>query len=247
MHRFGWLAGVAASASLVAGCATNDYTMTPTADASTQVTYDHGVATVASNGQNTVVRVSPIGFTAHGRMRLGVAVLNKGAAPVNLGYENITVTDQAGAALHKVDYAEMVRIARRQAAVAEVAIALSGAAAAYGNAYAGETRSYGYVGGTPFQVTSYDPSVTAALNYQTGAQTGAALSQVNANLGNVIASLNGSVLQTTTVGPGQVFGGEVIVDPPQGLSDAKGPVAVIVVVVLGGDTHTFKFTIQRPS
>jgi hypothetical protein len=247
MNRIAWLAGLAASVSLVAGCASTDYTMAPTADTAGVVSYDHGVATVASDGANTVVRVSPIGFTQHGRIRLGVAVFNKGSGPVNLGYENVSVTDATGATLHKLDYAEIVRMAKRRAAMAEVAIALAGAAAAYGDAYAAQSTTYGNVGGTTFQATTYDPALAAELSAQTGAETGAALSQVNASLGNVIAQANGTILQTTTVAPGREFGGEVIVDPPQGLAEAKGPVTLTVVVLIGGDTHTFKFAIQKPA
>ena len=245
-HRAGWFAGLAASVSLVVGCTSTSYTLAPTADSTGVVSYDHGVATVASDGANTVVRVSPIGFTQHGRIRLGVAVLNKGSAPVNLGYENVTVTDSTGAALHKLDYAEIVRMAKRRAAMAEVAIVLAGAAAAYGDAYAAQSTTYGNVGGTSFQATTYDPALAAELSAQTGAETGGALAQVNASLGNVIAQANGTILQTTTVAPGREFGGEVIVDPPRGLAEAKGPVTVAVVVLIGGDAHTFNFAIQKP-
>ena len=238
--------GAVAGTVLLAGCASTNYTMTPTADTSGTVSYAQGVATIASLGANTVVKVSPLGFSPHGRIELGVAALNRGTSPVNLGYENVTVTDAAGAELHKLDYAQIVQMARRRAAAAEVALALAGAAAAYSDAYAARSTTYGYVGNTPVQVTTYDPAVGAALAAQTGAETGEAMAQVNANLDNVIASAHNSILQTTTIGPGQEFGGEVVVDPPKGLGSASMPVTVTVVVALGGDRHTFKFQIAKP-
>ena len=81
------------------------------------------------------------------------------------------------------------------------------------------------------------------MNDRTAIQTGRSLAAINATLGNVIANLNGSILETTTIQPGQSLGGEVIVDAPKELHSAKGPVPLNVMVTLAGDVHKFTFNI----
>jgi hypothetical protein len=246
------LARIAASvacATALGACTTTDYSVTPTTDAGGIVSYERGIATVASEQEHTAVKVTPLGFTPRGRIRLGIAALNKGAAPLNLGYENVDVVDVSGIALHKLDKAELVRIAKRQAEWAEVAVALAGAAAAYGNSQSAYSTTYGNVGGTTFSARTYNPGLANALNDQNAEQTGRSLRDIDAGLGQVIANLNGSILETTTIAPGQSFGGEIIVDPPKALHGAKVAQPISVRVTLGGEVHAFKFLIaaKEPS
>lgn len=242
------IVALAAVSVLLAGCATPEYSMTPTGTSDASVTYDRGVATVASNQEHSSVKVTPIGFTPHGRIRLGVAVLNTGQTPANLGYENVTITDAAGVELHKLDRDELVRIAKRQAAMAEVAVALAGAANAYANSQSAYTTSYGNIGGVNYRATTYNPALANALNEENAAATGGSLAAINANLGNIIQNLNGSILETTTIEPGHAFGGEMIIDRPKTLNgDSKTPVHVTVTVKFAGDTHVFRFDLGTKS
>lgn len=240
MRRVFFAIALGVAGFALAGCETTEYTMAPSTDEASTVSYDHGVATVASDKENSTVKVTPIGFTQRGRIRLAVAVLNKSNRPANLGYENVELTDELGNPLHKLDRNELVRIAKQQAAMAQFAVALSGAAQAYSNAYASQSTTYGYVGNTSFSATTYNPALNSALNERTGAQTGAALTNINLGLNNVIASLNGSILQTTTVQPNQFFGGEMIIDKPPP-KDSNALQKILVHVNFAGDQHEFHF------
>jgi hypothetical protein len=215
--------------------------MAPSVGAAEGVTYERGIATVASDGPNSSVKVTPIGFTAKGRIRIVVAVLNKSPTPSNLGYDNVEITDNDGFILHKLDRDELVRIVRRQAAIAGVAVALGGAAQAYSNSYAAQSTTYGTFGNTSFTATTYNPALANALNERTNAQTISALSNIDAGLNNAINSFNGSILQTTTVRLGQIFGGEMIVDRPPAPKNPNVPQKITVVVNFAGDQHVFNF------
>lgn len=240
----GKLAAIAAGAVCLTGCATA-YTVTPTADEAANTTYDRGTATVASNLQNGAVKVTPMGITRAGFMKFAVAAINRTSSPVNVGTENITVTDANGVRLHIYTRAELIRIARRRAAMAQVALAFAGAAAAYGNSYASTSTTYGQVGGTYFSATTYNPALNNALNQQTAAETGAAMANVNAQLDDIIANLGNSALETDTVGPYRGFGGYIWVAKPKGLADSKTPPVINVSVNFAGETHPFKFQVAK--
>ena len=238
-------AALAASALCLVGCASTEYSMTPTGDAGGAVSYQSGQATVASEKDHSAVKVTPMGTNGYGMMKFGVAVLNRSSAPANIGTEDITLSDSLGSSLHVYTVAELTKAAQRRAATAEVLLALAGAAAAYGDSQSAYTTTYGNVGGTTYTATTYNPYLANDLAERDAANTGAAMSSVNASLNNVLANLNNSALQMTTVQPNNLFGGLVWAAPPKGLSEAKTPPVVTVTVEFAGDVHTFHFSLSK--
>jgi hypothetical protein len=244
MRRLLRLAVATAGTLCLSACASAEYSMTPTADAGGSITYDRGVATIASDKTNTAVKVIPAGVSG-GFLKFSVAAINHGHDPVNIGVENITVTDVKGTFLHVYTPAEIQKIAKQRAQAAEFALALAGALQTASNSYAATSTSYGNVGGTPYSFSTYNPYYANSLNQQTEAQTAANMQSVNAQLDEAISRIQNTALQTTTVGPGMTFGGNVWVAPPKDLDEAKDPMVVTVTVGIGSDSHTFKFTLNK--
>jgi hypothetical protein len=118
---------------------------------------------------------------------------------------------------------------------------------AYSNAYASQSQTYGRVGNTSFSATTYNPALANALNQQTADEVGASFQNINATLNNVLGSLNGSILQTTTVQPGRAFGGEMIVDRPKPVSGSAVPQKITVKVQFAGEEHDFSFDLSAVS
>jgi hypothetical protein len=139
------LVAVALCGAMLSACATQNYSMTPVADAHSSITYSQGTATVASDGQIAAVKVTPMGITSGGFVKFAVAVINHGTMPANLGVENITVTDQADANVHVYTTAELTKIAHDRAVRAEVAIAVLGGIAAAADSASSYQTTSGYV------------------------------------------------------------------------------------------------------
>ncbi|WP_158914049.1 hypothetical protein [Caulobacter sp. S45] len=240
--RFLTGAGLGVVAMVLAGCATTQYTVAPVAETGLNVTYNQGTAIVDSDTLKGAVKVTLLGSTAHGRIRLGIAVLNKNVGPENIGFESVRILDAQGAPMHALDHDEMIRIAQRQANAARFAVALVGGLSAVANAQAATTTTYGSVGGTRFHATTYNPYLANQLNDQTAAATGGALNTIDGRLANAMAQINGSALQTTTVLPQQTYAGELVVDGPK---DHRGEGQITVTVHFADEDHVFHFNLTQ--
>ena len=238
---------VSAAALCLAGCATS-YSVTPIASSSQQVSYDRGAAMVMSKKDHGAVRVAPTSTAFQGQMSLGVVAFNDGQTPANLGTENVHVFTANGTPVPVLTYEELAKRAKRAAAWATFAVALSGAANAYAASQPTTVNSYGSVYGSrggyaTYSSTStvYNPANAALANSINQANTTRSLNQINATLESTLNGLGNSVLRTTTVQPGQAFGGNVILDTPK---FAKGEEqALRVVVDFNGEAHEFRFSV----
>ncbi len=193
------------------------------------------------------VRVMPTSTAFEGRLSLGVVAFNDGHAGANLGAENVRVFTANGTSLRVFTYDQLVKEAKTAATWAAVAVALSGAANAYAASQPTTVNTYGSASGNlgyanyASTSTIYNPANAALANSLNQAQTSRSINQIGATLDATLGSLGSSVLRTTTIEPGNAFGGNVIVDKPK---FAKGEEATLrVVVTFSGEEHEFRFSV----
>lgn len=211
-----------------------------------EVRYERGSPTIFSDLPSGSIQVTPVGYNEDDdRLVFGVAAFNKVGAPVNFGTENIRVTDAAGPlkVYSRDGLAHEAKVRARWQAFATV---LAGAAAAYAaqaNAY---HTTQGYVstpyGGASFYARSYDPYAAYAGSAAAGAATAYGLSSIKNSLDETLAGLNGDILQTTTVDPGNAAGGVVVVDMPKG---RQFPQSISAEIAFANETHAFQFVVTK--
>jgi hypothetical protein len=239
---------MAAVAALSLGACATTYSVTPLASANQNVTYDHGAPVVMSKKENGAVRVAPTSTAFQGRMSLGVVAFNDGKANANLGTENVQVFTAGGVPVRIFTYEQLAREAKTAAAWQAFAVALSGAANAYAASQPTTVNTYGSVYGSrggsasyAATTTVYNPANAALANSINQAQTSRSISYIGATLDSTLAGLGSSILRTTTIEPGNAFGGNVVIDKPK---FAKGEEqALRVVVTFDGEEHEFKFSV----
>lgn len=121
----------------------------------------------------------------------------------------------------------------------------------YGTAtYSGNT--YGTFGSSPFHANSFGTGTYSG--YDAGAAY-AAQSQANTANAQQFAALRmqqeaqrdqiAQVMKTTTVDPGQVFGGVVQYMIPDAVRSSKAPVPIIIEVATADEVHTFHVTLAK--
>ncbi|RAK54376.1 hypothetical protein DJ017_07495 [Phenylobacterium soli] len=193
------------------------------------------------------VRVAPSSTEFQDRMGLAVVAFNDSQMPANLGPENVHVYTAAGLTVPVFTYEQLAREAKKKAAWAAFAVALSGAANAYAASQPTTVNTYGSAYGNrgyatyAAQTTVYNPANAALANSINQANTNREMSQISASLEATLSSLGNSILRTTTVEPGGAFGGTVVVGKPHfGKGEAQ---TLRVVVSFNGEDHEFSFNV----
>lgn len=228
---------------LLSGCATT-YEITPMAIGATTTRYEQGVPMTASNLPSGSVQVKPVGVNDQGRLMFGVAAINQSPASVNFGIENVSMFSEVGLPIRLFTHDELERQAKNAATWAAVAVAFAGAASAYAatqNAYSTTTGSiYGPRGTTNFVSQTYNPTAATLGVGAASAATAAGLIAINRSLDDTIANLNGRILQTTTIDPGMIYGGQIVSDRVK----LDKPKVVVIHVGFNNDDHEFRYTVK---
>lgn len=243
-------------AAMLAACAT-PYKLSPVPGPGQELEYFKGQASVTSFGQRSVVAVSPSARSFDERAGFILTVVNDGDAPQLIDTPQIEVTSNTGA-LKVFSAAQLEKEARDAAAWQAFAVAMSSASQSYANSQAAystsyttaQTNTYGNVyspyGTTTYNstgygtatTTTYNPAITQALEAENRARTDAQMSAIKSQLQGSIADVQNTVLQATTVYPGQAFTSKLVIGP---VELVKGENKVTLSVQFGGDTHTFDF------
>lgn len=229
---------------VLSACATT-YGFSPHAEPSQTVRYSKGVPVIRSEGAKSVVQVSPLGIQQqNGRLTLAVVAYNTSEQSSEFGYENISLSDGVGQTVRLFDHSRLEREAKNAATWAAVGVALGGAAQAYNanqNAYTTTTATAtGPRGTTTYRAQTYNPATAQALTALAAAETTVGMVAISNSLDRTLESLDGSILQTSTIDPGQSYGGHVVGDRmklPGGTAD------FVLTVRYNEDVHTFRFTI----
>jgi hypothetical protein len=230
----------------LSGCATS-YALKPEQGVAQNVTFDHGAAVVMSKKDHGAVRVAPTNTSFAGRLSLGVVAFNDGNKGENLGVENVQIFTASGTPVRVYSYEELAKQAKNAAMWQAIAVGLSASANAYAASQPATVNTtgsiYGRGGYTNFNssTTVYNPANAALANSINQANTERSMAQISGTLESTLAGLGESVLRTTTISPGEAFGGNVIADKPK---FAKGEdQSLRVVVQFAGEQHEFKFAV----
>lgn len=237
-----------------------DYVLDLTAQTGQPSAYVTGQESIDDPQQDTVVRVLEPRASSEKQGLIAVAVLNRSGAPLNFGPENVTIKLDDGTVVPMLTYDELIHRQKKRETWQRIGLALGAAGRgsqagqagySYGSGnYSGQT--YGTYGATPYSArttgtvntTIYNPAEAAAAQAQTNAQTqrdAATLAENQSAARNQIAQ----VMQTTTVGPGQVFSGVAQYDIPKSVRKSKQPVPIILEVRAGNETHVFRGTLSK--
>lgn len=204
--------------------------------------YVKGVPTLELFQQRGVVQVRFLDWD-HSNAVFAVGVYNGGPEPVNIGLENLHASaDGSPVRIYTVD--ELKRQAKNRAMWSKIGLALLGglgaAAAAsqrdtYSGSITGPYGSYHYSG-------SY-PSLYGQLQAdRITANTAANISMIQYQLDETIGAIKDRLLQTTTVDPGQVFAGLVVV---QKLDYGEAPIEFRLDVDWNGERYPFGYALVR--
>lgn len=210
-----------------------------------------GVEAIDSAQQNSNVRVFEDEGKVKKRGRFAVSVFNASNVPINFGTENISIVFGDGEPVPVVTYERLLKEEKNRQMWAAIAVGLSAA----GNSLAASQAGYSsgtatYSGTTYGSYGSYNSFGSVSYSGYNGSAAYAA--QANANMQNQalfdrLAASNAANLQalkdnlrTTTVDPGNGFGGMVTFELPKAARKLKAPVVVRIIVDLGNDRHEFQ-------
>lgn len=202
-----------------------------------------GTEAVTSVMEKSIVGIMEDREPAKKRTSLVILTLNKGEAPYNFGPENVTVTAN-GQSFVVLTYDQLVREERNRAKWRRVAGAFAAGSNSAGASNAGNSNgtfsAYGNDGSSAYgSFNSYDAGKAQAAQSQANRDNQAMMQNIRRNEQAALAALD-SNMQTSTVDPGQSFGGHVSVELPKELRKVKEPTPALIVVTIGGELHQFQ-------
>lgn len=222
-------------------------TLTPSPSGAQVVNYSQGAPTVVSQRKSIAsVTVYP---EANSHVVLFVGGQNRSAANINFGTENVSA-DANGKLLRVFSYDELARKAKSAVSWKRFASAVGGGLQAGAAAQPAHTTYSGtYNGGygynnTPYSgryygtATTVDPAQRALAQSAIIADSRAQGAALNQEENQRLSALQ-SILRTTTIQPGQMYGGIVEIARPPASSIMN------VRVSFAGEAHTFSFRVAR--
>ncbi len=228
------------SAAALSACMPTKYTIGAVAQEGQTLRYDRGVATVMSTGEAAAMRLGPAETTVEHQMRFNLGVVNLGSEPANVGVENIRVYQASGQPIGVFTFEELKANEEAVAALVSGMMMLAGVAEA-ANASSDAKVTITGPRGRSSVVTIRDPSGQALARNASLANTNAALNQINAALDEAISDLEYSILQTTTIDPGDSLGAQFVTRAPS--FEEGEETAIRVIVEFAGETHEFRFNL----
>ena len=230
----------------VSACAS--YQIAPAPSTGIAARYDHGRVVLLSHGRRSAVAIRPVYRLFRDRIVLAVMAYNGSGYPVNLGYENVRVTDESGRSVHLISADQLSSQAKSHAFLEKVMVSvLSGVDAATisqraTNRYSARVNtSYGTA---YFEGRSFNAQAASDLAYQNAVWTGGAMASIDSRLQDSLATIDKAALQTTTIDDKEVNAGLVWVQRQEDAS--SGVHKMNVEVTYAGDVHHFSFYIGAP-
>ncbi|HEX4078587.1 MAG TPA: hypothetical protein VHX61_06910 [Rhizomicrobium sp.] len=226
------------------GCST-EYYVTPVSDNSLSVRYEQGHAIVYSDKRFGSVQITPLGMNSDDRLGFAVAALNKGNTAANFGIENISLLQADGTPGRLFTATELEHEAKVKAGwltFAAVLGAVGQGMAANANAHS-TTSGVAYTPSGPVSYfgQSYNPAVAQEGMHEADEQFSDNMHSIHASLDESINTIQNRVLQTTTIDPGDSYGGVALVDT---LSSSKFPQTFELGVNWNGEDHVFRFIVS---
>lgn len=220
------LAGAVALATSSPALAGN-YASRPLPSAADAVTYNKGTPVMTRETATATITVLPT-EAYFGRPSFLVEVTNHGTAPINFGVENIAAS-VAGEKKPTVVYDRKTMEAQAQNRAGWATVLATLAAASAGTSYYSSTTH------TPYG--SYRTHGSYRNAYASQAAADRYTSAISAGLEARLADARENAIQTTTIQPGESYGGRIVISKPK----AKLPGA-LTLTVMG---EAFAFTIAK--
>lgn len=228
-------------ASTLSACASS-YVMTPYPTEGQTVRYLQGQPTIYAEGQNSSIQVTPLAPNEKSRLLFSVAVLNRSDVQQNFGVENIDL-EADGAEVRVFTVPELERMAKNDATISMVAIALAGGASAYA-ASAGPTSTTTVVGPSGvYRAETTNRALQSLATTAAAANTAQNMNIVAASLDATLQNLGANVLQTTTIDSGSSFGGQVVGDRVS--VPSEGELDTSLLIQFAGDSYRVRFGIGK--
>ncbi len=176
------------------------------------------------------------------RAALWVGVLNRSDTPFNVDERNVSISHGASA-LHVYSSADRQKMVAKAARMRAIGAALAAASSGYAAGTAGYSTHTGTVSanGTTasFSGSTYDSNAALAAQQRANAQTAATARQAKALNEADRAALDGRVLLTQTLDPGQALTGDILFDLPK--VKRGQPITIEVSLLIDGEPVTAKF------
>ena len=225
------------------------YKLALTSQDQQQSRMDNGVQAINSDLPHSSVRVFEVEDPVSKRGELRIYALNASDKPVNIGAECVTMEAGDGTPIQIISYERQVKEEKHRQMWAAIAAGLAAAS----NNIAASNAGYGY--GTVNAYGSNGPWATGTFSTYNAGQAYAAQSLANLQnqaifnrLGVTSAAAMDALkvnMRTTTVDPGNSFGGQIVYELPKQLQKLKVPLSVLVHVKIGDDVHTFRGLLQK--
>lgn len=237
--------GLIASLSLSTQAVAADLILYPVQVGQETIRYRTGIPTLTIDQPGGTVTVTPLPLD-HGHATFAVAVYNKGDNSSNFGIENISASVR-GREIVILSREELQKRAKSRAAWSAFGIAMLTGLAAGAAATAHTTNtSYGNVRtphGTYAWTSSYRDNTIGVIGATAAISAGTAgIVGIQNRLDYTLGTLATDILQTTTVDPDNSFGGIVVVEKPEGVSN---PYDVTLTVNFGGGAFPFTFRLTE--
>lgn len=238
------------------------YSLTITPTASEVMRFDRGISSVDSAQKSTTVRVVNVAGNDKKSVSFVIGVVNSAGASFNFGPENIVVRPSGMQPIALTTYEQaMVAEQKKQsrekfwAGVGAFGRGLSAANAGttYSSGlYSGTTS--GYVGNTLvtaqtngiYSGTQYNPGAALAAQRQARELNAADRANLEARWASR-SSMYGSLLRTTTVDRGMMYGGVATFPITPEIKKSKQPVQITIEVTVGGEKHIFVGQLAKAS
>jgi hypothetical protein len=219
----------------------------------------HGVRALDSASPHSTVRLIQAEGPIKKRSTVQVLVMNHGEKPFDFGAESVSARLADGTSVPIITYERLMKEEKKHQMWAAIATGLGAAGNSMNAANAGYVSgsatysgsTYGTFGSTPYSahtsgtayVTAYDPARAQVAQSIANQENQANFERLADRHAANIQALGG-MLRTTTVDPGQMFGGSVMFELPTSVRRSKGPVPVTFFVNVGGEEHRFEAVLQ---
>lgn len=204
--------------------------------------YDRGVPTLDLQMRQGSVQIRPLPMD-HGSLAFSVAVFNAGSAPANFGIENVSV--RAGEkSLSVLSVDQLIGKAKNRARWKQIGVAMLGGLAA-GAAASQRDTYYGSLHtphGSYFSTYSAPSAIGQIQATAIAAGTGYSIAAIQGNLDRTREALGESVIQTSTLDPGQSYAGKIVI---QKIAAGRQPERVSLLVNWNGEQYPFAFQLAR--
>lgn len=232
--------------------------VTPTGNQSMRM--QNGAASIDSYAEGSSVRFVRTETPIKKRASIQILVMNHGEQPFNVGPENVRAQLADGTPVAIITYDQLVREEKRRRTWRAIGAGLAAAGNAMSASNAGYTSgtvsyrgsSYGSVGTTPYHSTTYGTATYSGYDQGRAQAAQAVAQEQNRQMFAGLAARNaqsmaalGENMRTTTVDPGQLFGGSVMFELPRNARSGKADVPVTFIVSAGSEEHRFEVTLQR--